>query len=53
MAVKLRLKKKKQPPKNEGEILDPGESWYRLKPEKIELIYNRLFGFEKKMIKLS
>ncbi|HLD04885.1 MAG TPA: pyridoxamine 5'-phosphate oxidase family protein [Candidatus Nanoarchaeia archaeon] len=34
-------------------LLKKGQSWYRLKPKKIELIYEPLFGFEKKMLQLK
>lgn len=50
MAIKHRLKRGRPAPAKEGEILDPGESWYRLRPTKIELIYEPLFGFSKKVI---
>lgn len=49
MAVRHRLKRKKEPPAKPGDILDAGESWYRLRPEIIELIHEPLFGFEKKI----
>ena len=50
MTIKHRQKRGKPPPAKPGEILDPGESWYRLKPAAIELIYEPLFGFEKQKI---
>lgn len=53
IARKHRLKRGKPVPTKEGEILDPGESWYRLKSKKIELTYEPLFGFEKKILFLS
>ncbi len=53
MAIKHRLKRNKKPPKKEGEILGPNESWYCLKPTKIELIYEPLYGFNKKELKLK
>lgn len=34
-------------------ILKEGQFWYRLKPTKIELIYEPLFGFDKKTLYLS
>lgn len=48
MAVQHRLKRNKPAPEKEGEILGPTESWYVLKPKKIQLIYEPLFGFSKK-----
>lgn len=48
MARAHRRKRKKPELEKEGEILDEGESWYILKPTKIELIYEPLFGFDKK-----
>jgi len=47
LAMKHCLKRKKTPPEKEGEILDPRESWHKLTPEKIELIYEPLWGFSK------
>lgn len=52
MAIKHRLKRGKPAPTKEGEILDPGESWYRLKPKFIDLIYEPLFGFKKERLNL-
>lgn len=52
MAVKHRQKRRKPEPTQEDEILDEGESWYRMKPSKIELLYQPLFGFEKRGIEL-
>lgn len=49
-AAKHRAKRGKEAPKVMGEILEEGESWYRLKPTKIELIYEPEFGFERKKI---
>src|SRR3989344_9137677 len=48
IAKKHRLKRNKPVPEKEGEILDPGESWYKLSPTKIEIINEPLWGFEKK-----
>lgn len=52
MAKQHRRKRKKPEQEKEGEILDEGESWYSLKPTKIELIYEPLFGFDKKLLSL-
>ena len=52
MAKKLRAKGGKKLPEKEGEILDPGESWYKIKPTKIEVINEKLFGFHKKVLEL-
>ena len=52
IATKHRLKRGKPVPKREGEILDEGESWYKLTPAKIELIYEPILGFEKKKLEL-
>lgn len=52
MAVKHRLKRKKEPPTKGGKFLDKGESWYLLKPSKIELIYEPKWGFNKKVLEL-
>lgn len=53
MAVKHRLKRNKKVPTKEGEILEVGESWYKIKPTKIELIYELLYGFNKKKLELK
>lgn len=52
IAVKHRQKRWKLAPTKPGEILDQGESWYRLRPKMIELIYEPLFGFDKPKIEL-
>lgn len=43
------LKRGKDPSKAKG-VLNPGRSWYKLTPKKIELIYEKFFGFEKKIL---
>lgn len=53
IATKHRLKRGKPAPTKEGEILDNGQSWYCLKPTKIELTYEPKFGFNKKTLKLE
>lgn len=53
MAIKHRLKRRKKAPKTEGEILGSNESWYCLKPAKVELIYEPLYGFNKKKLELK
>lgn len=53
MAIKHRLKRGKPTLIKEGEALDEGGSWYRLKPSRIELIYEPLFGFERKSLNLG
>lgn len=52
IAIKHRLKRGKPAPKKLGEILGNSESWYKLTLSKIELIYEPLFGFEKKKLEL-
>jgi len=51
MATAHRLKRSKPVPQHEGEILDVGESWYCLKPLKIELIYEPEFGYSKQQLR--
>lgn len=51
LATKHRLKRKKNPPIKDGEV-EEGESWYCLRPAKIEVIYEPSFGFEKKIFNL-
>lgn len=53
ISTKHRLKRNKPAPKKLGEILGEGESWYKLIPSKIELIYEPKFGFEKKILILK
>ncbi len=50
MSAKHLAKRGRPAPKKAGEIFEPGQSWYRLKPKKIELIYEKLFGREKKVL---
>ncbi len=52
LATKHRAKRKKPLPEEGRDILEDGESWYVIKPEKIELIYEKLFGFEKHKLEL-
>lgn len=53
IAVKHRAKRGKQAPSRVGEILGEGESWYRITPTKIELIYEPLYGFKKQVLELK
>ncbi|MBI2013664.1 MAG: pyridoxamine 5'-phosphate oxidase family protein [Candidatus Colwellbacteria bacterium] len=46
LALKHYKKRKKPAPKENEDVLQ-GDSWYVLKPKKIQLIYEKLFGFEK------
>ncbi len=43
-------KRGKPEPTREGEIFQRGQSWYRLRPTKIDLIHQPLFGYEKKFL---
>lgn len=51
LATQHRLKRKKSPPTRGGEV-EEGESWYRLRPTKIEVIHEPRFGFDKQILKL-
>ena len=51
LALKHYAKRGKSIPKETDDVLQ-GDSWYILKPKKIELIYEKLFGFDKKNIDL-
>lgn len=53
MAVKHRAKRKKPTPKENEQFLDEGESWYKLTPKKIEIIYEPLWGFEKQSLDIN
>lgn len=53
IAKKHRAKRDKPEPQTEGEILDQGESWYKITPTKIELIYEPFFGYQKRVLDLS
>lgn len=46
LAVKHYAKRNKPAPQETEDVLE-GDSWYQLRPEKIELIHEKLFGFEK------
>lgn len=51
--AKRNAKKRNKPePMHEGEIFQRGQSWYRLRPTKIDLIHQPLFGYEKKFLEL-
>ncbi len=49
LALKHYAKRKKPAPAETDDVLQ-GDSWYILKPEKIELICERLYGFEKQKL---
>lgn len=51
LALKHFAKRKKPAPK-EGEDILHGSLWYVVKPNKIELIYEKLFGFGKQVLTL-
>ena len=51
LATKHRLKRQKSPPERDGEV-EEGDAWYRLRPTKIDIIHEPLFGFEKKILEL-
>ena len=51
LATEHRLKRKKSPPITDGEV-EEGDSWYRLRPTKIEVIHEPSFGFEKQVLGL-
>jgi uncharacterized protein YhbP (UPF0306 family) len=51
LATQHRLKRKKAPPTRDGEV-EEGDSWYRLRPTKIEIIHEPHFGFEKQILEL-
>jgi len=53
MAKQHRRKRGKPEPEKIGEIVEEGESWYKIKPIRIELIYEPLFGFDKRTLKLT
>ncbi len=49
LAKKHFLKRNRPIPKENEDVLQ-GDSWYVLKPTKIELIDEKLFGFDKKVL---
>lgn len=51
LAKKHYAKRLKKEPKETDDVLQ-GDSWYILRPKKIELIYEKLFGFEKQMLEI-
>lgn len=51
LATQHRSKRKKSPPARDGEV-EEGDSWYRLRPTKIEIIHESHFGFEKQVLEL-
>ena len=50
IAKKHLAKRGKPAPTKEGEIFETGQSWYRMKPKKIELIHEPIFGRIKKAL---
>jgi uncharacterized protein YhbP (UPF0306 family) len=52
LAVKHYRKRKKPEPTENEDVLQ-WDSWYMLKPTKIELIYEKLYGFEKQKHELT
>ncbi|MBI5153159.1 MAG: hypothetical protein HZA36_01740, partial [Parcubacteria group bacterium] len=51
LAQKHYIKRRKQVPEETDDVLQ-GDSWYILKPRRIELIYEEHFGFDKQIIEL-
>lgn len=51
LALKHYEKRGKSAPKETNDVLQ-GDSWYMLKPKKIELICEELFGFKKQKLEL-
>lgn len=51
LILKHFAKRKKELPGETDDVLQ-GDSWYVLKPSRIELTYEKLFGFEKQVIEL-
>ena len=51
MAKKHYSKRLKPEPDKNEDVLQ-GDSWYVLKPKTIELIHEKLFGFEKQKLEL-
>ena len=51
LAKKHYAKRNKSEPKETDDVLR-GDSWYMLKPKRIELIHEKLFGFKKQKINL-
>lgn len=51
LVVKHFAKRKKEIP-SEGDDVLQGDSWYILRPNNIELIYEKLFGFDKQKLGL-
>lgn len=49
LATAHRKKRGKPAPLRDGEVED-GDAWYKLTPTKIQIIYEPLWGFEKKTI---
>jgi hypothetical protein len=52
LATKHLAKRNKPAPTELGQILKPDHAWYRLKPTKVELIYEPLFGFTRQSVPL-
>lgn len=48
----LQTKRGMAPSAEAGEVLRKGHMWYVLKPTKIELIHNELFGYDKQTLEI-
>jgi nitroimidazol reductase NimA-like FMN-containing flavoprotein (pyridoxamine 5'-phosphate oxidase superfamily) len=48
MEQRLNEKRGMAIPRSPGEILTDGYVWYRLTPDRFEIIYNTLFGYDRK-----
>ncbi len=49
----LHMKKRGNPEPKHGDDVLQGDSWYMLEPTRIELIHEKLFGYEKKIVVLK
>ncbi len=49
LAILLQTKRKKPAPQQESDFMNKGRKWYCLKPTKIEIIFEKLFGYTKKI----
>lgn len=52
IAARYNGKRGRPAPADADDILHPGQSWYCLRPTKIDLIHQPLFGYEKKFLEL-
>ncbi len=53
VATKHAVRRKKNPPSEGEKLVKEGESWYKLTPAKVEIIYEPKWGYTKKVLEFK